>query len=158
MITTHVHDIDLVIKKIKNMGGPNATKVLIDTINDAMREDVYPLWIRNISLDDHTLADLRKAGHPYATRYGKDSFAHPDFDVHRQSGGLLTGSSIIEASSENPRVVINESAPEYVYLRYGTSVMRIRDPGGEAMAEALPAIRRRFASRFPYTYLEIIGK
>ena len=92
-------------------------------------------------MNDHSLEDLRKLGHPYSTKFSKDSFVHPDDVVHVQDGNLL-GSSIIERGEGFVRLV-NDS-PEYAYLRYGTTKMRMRDPGGEAMKEALPKIQQRF--------------
>jgi hypothetical protein len=154
----NIHDVDVLIRKIKDMGGPNAQQVIVDTINDAMNDDVYPIWLKNISLDDHTLEDLRRLGHPYAKRLGIDSGPHPDYMVHEQGGGLIAGSTIQECTPGDLRATITETAPEYVYLRYGTSTMRMRDPAGDALAEALPLIKQRFADRFVFKYLEIIGK
>lgn len=45
---------------------------------------------RNINVTDHTLADLRRLGHPYAKRHGRIR-VHPErpWLVHRQGGSLL---------------------------------------------------------------------
>ncbi len=137
------HNLEVSIEKIRSIGG-GAEAYMAQLVRDAMREDVWPQWVRHISLDDHTLEDLRKLDHPYSTRYGADSFVHKDEDVHIQSGDLLNASHIVEPRPGVMQII--NTAREYVYLRFGTRKMRPRDPGSAAMRDALPAIKKRFAA------------
>jgi hypothetical protein len=137
------HNLEISIGKIKSLGG-GAETYLQQLVRDSMNEDVWPQWMRHITLSDHTLADLRKLGHPYSTREGADSFTHPDEDVHIQEG-VLVDSSRIEEPSPGVLQLVNTAA-EYVFLRYGTSRMRARDPAAAAMRDALPAIRKRLVN------------
>lgn len=141
----HIHNIDAFISKLKSIGG-GAPQYLDAVMERCMRNDLWPLWVKQISMHDHTLQALAQLGHPYSTRYGKDSFVHPDDVVHIQDGNLLGGSYIEHGAGSGGQVVwqLRNDAEEYVYLRYGTATMRMRDPGGEAMREALGPIRRRF--------------
>lgn len=140
------HNLRIVIDKIKSFGN-GMPQYMADVLERAMVEDVYPVWIEHISLQDHSLEDLRNLGHPYSTRLPADSFIHPDWEVHEQSGSLLENSRVESGNSDvGPTVQIINTSPHYVFLRYGTTTMRIRDPGGHVLDQALPAIRRRFAA------------
>jgi hypothetical protein len=139
------HNLNISMAHIRAIGG-GAPKYMGELVKQAMEQDVWPRWLKHISLTDHSLQDLANLDHPYANRYAIDSFAHPDEDVHIQSGDLVNKSRM-EFEGGSDRFVarlINESE-EYVYLRYGTSKMRMRDPAGATMREALPAIKKRFA-------------
>lgn len=92
---------------------------------------------QNISLSDHSLADLRAMDHPYARRHGtiqihrtgSRSIANPAFRVHTQSGTML--SALRQAPTPTGlgwRVWIDESvAPHARHVIYGTKVMLPRD-------------------------------
>lgn len=96
----------------------------------------------NITLTDHTLADLAALDHPYARRHGSIQIhrssgsriiAVPTSVVHRQSGrlasslrhGLVAGGP----GGDKYRVQFNTSvAPHARYVVLGTRVMLPRDP------------------------------
>lgn len=85
--------------------------------------------LRNISLDDHTLEELRKLGHPYSTSLPVDSFHGSDALVHEQSGKLKRTIRVWppeETTSRRFSVYITSSAPYLPFLLYGTSTMRAR--------------------------------
>lgn len=119
-------------------------KYMQEVVNRVVTEDVWPIWIKHISLNDHSLEDLAKLGHPYSTRYGANSFAHPDSEVHTQSGNLVETSHIVNTATTTgcSTSIINDS-PHYIFLRYGTRTMRMRDPAGATMGEALPLVKKR---------------
>jgi hypothetical protein len=83
---------------------------------------------KNISLDDHTLQELKKMGHPYAT--GKpENVPHDDRMVHEQEGTLRKSIKVHppeESSSRRFTVYVTTDAPEAVWLIYGTVRMRPR--------------------------------
>lgn len=92
---------------------------------------------QNISLTDHSLADLAAEGHPYARRHGgikihqkgTKALTDPANRVHRQSGKLL---SALKAGSTNRglgyRVELDPSvAPHAAHVILGTRVMLPRD-------------------------------
>lgn len=140
----HVHNLEIVLDKITKFGG-GAEGYLGDLLFQAAHDDLWPRWIAQISLTDHTLQQLADLDYPYSTRYDIDSFVHKDEFVHEQSGNLVESSSI-ERVNKNGKVevrIINKS-PHYIFLRYGTYKMRPRDPGGAALRDAMPAIRERF--------------
>lgn len=153
-LTLDTHEIDIQIKRITVFGG-RAEQYLSQVLERCMRLDLWPLWIKQISMHDHTLEQLRKLGHPYSTRYGKDSFVHPDDVVHIQDGNLL-GRSLIQAAG-NGWQLVNDS-PEYVDLRYGTAHMRMRDPGGKAVELAIPLIKYRFKNEVKNAIVEVVGR
>lgn len=88
----------------------------------------------NISHTDHSLADLRKLDHPYATRHGEQGIKihDPYWLVHNQSGELLKAkvSGIVEASWDfgqlkaGAYVGLSEAEAEHAsYVIWGTSKM-----------------------------------
>lgn len=82
-----------------------------------------------ISLDDHTLEELRKLGHPYAVGATPD-FHGDDRLVHQQTGELLRSIKVedpIEESSRTLYVAITSNSPYMPFLIHGTSTMRPRD-------------------------------
>lgn len=140
-----VHNVQIVISKIRSFSGgfkPYMSQLLLDAMND----DVMPRWKANVTLADHSLRELAELGHPYSKKYPADSGPHPDYDVHEQSGELVS-STVVEVSSVggNQAVRLVNSSAHYEYVRYGTRTMRPRDPGGEALADAMPDIKARFA-------------
>jgi hypothetical protein len=79
-----------VINNIKSFGGGfrnHARKVMgeaIDMLDDRITE--------NMSLRDHTQAELTAMGHPYARRHGPEgmNLHDPSYQVHTQTGTLLS--------------------------------------------------------------------
>lgn len=141
--SVRIHNLDVVMSNIKSIGS-GAPKYMVDVLMRCMTEDLWPKWIEHINIQDHSLEDLRKLGHPYSTQFGADTFVHPDSQVHTQSGDLMDESKIVQTLTANgPAVQLINTSPHYIFLRYGTMTMRMRDPGGSALAEALPAIRHR---------------
>lgn len=153
-----VHNLDIVIKNLKAVGG-GAASYMTDVLNRCMTIDVWPRWVNHINLTDHSLEDLAKLGHPYSTRFGVDSFLHPDSEVHKQSGSVFETSRIVNASdSSSTKVQIVCTSPHYIFLRYGTRYMRMRDPGGATLGEALPDIKRRFATEVKQAIVKLYAR
>lgn len=159
MVKVEIHNLDIVISKLKAIGG-QAPQYMTEVLERAMQNDVWPLWISHINLSDHSLEDLAKLGHPYSTRYGADSFQHPDAFVHEQTGELAQASSIknVSLGDGSVSVQLTNTSPHYVFLRYGTQMMRMRDPGGDALREALPLIKKRFASEVRNAIVKIYAR
>jgi hypothetical protein len=98
---------------------------------------------QNISLTDHSLADLRREGHPYARRAigggtinqirihtkGTKSLTNPALRVHKQEGNLLDA---LQAAPTHGglgyRVELDPNiAPHAAFVVLGTKVMLPRD-------------------------------
>lgn len=110
---------------------------------------------KNISISDHTQADLAKLGHPYASRHGNKGIPlhEPYWQIHKQSGKLIGSKKIgvTEASVVDGRlqvvgwVGLDESVAQYaLYLIWGTSKMIPRDPLSGSLFE--PEIQNRIKS------------
>lgn len=92
---------------------------------------------KNISLDDHSLKDLRDLDHPYARRHGKidtGALGHsPEWEVHTQTGDLLRSLRVGLLPSARPPgeswVVWFDvdAAPHAVFVVQGTPLMLPRD-------------------------------
>lgn len=92
---------------------------------------------QNISLRDHSLAQLAAMGHPYARRHGSiqihrkgsTSLLNPEYRVHTQSGALLNSVTVTSASSRpHWRLHLDTGvAPHAEYVIHGTRVMLRRD-------------------------------
>jgi hypothetical protein len=150
------HNLDVVINRIKAIGG-GAQKYFEEVLGRCMNDDVWPLWIKHISLQDHSLEDLRKLGHPYSTRFDVDSFMHPDSEVHRQSGSLIEGSHITTVSTTGSCTVqLSNSSPHYVFVRYGSRTMRMRDPAGTVMRLGRPLIEKRIQDEIKGAIVKIL--
>ena len=95
-------------------------------------EDVGELYLKaakkNISLDDHTLEELRKLGHPYSVDGGAKPVHADDALVHEQSGKLKKSLKVTEVSESNRRwgVYLTSSVEYMKYLIFGTKTMRPR--------------------------------
>lgn len=117
---------------------------------------------QNISLTDHSLADLAAKDHPYARRHGSiqihqsgsTAIVNPAFRVHSQSGTML------RALQQGPipgaigwRVEIDgNAAPHAKFVIYGTRVMLPRDVvHGTAAA---PAVRKEMFRKI----VQVLGK
>lgn len=102
----------------------DATNVGLGYLFDEMRGEV--------SMIDHSLADLRRLDHPYATRRPQGDL-HPDYLVHVQREGhgesLLQGLQAKRAVSQGSRIVaeIHSHAKHTWFLLLGTPRMRPRD-------------------------------
>lgn len=83
---------------------------------------------KNLSLDDHTLEELRQMDHPYGV--GKpENVPHDDRMVHEQTGQLkksIQSKPPEETTSRRFTVFITTDSPYAPYLIYGTSRMRPR--------------------------------
>jgi hypothetical protein len=140
-----VHNLKVTIKNIVAIGG-RAEQYMSEVLDRIMTKDVWPRWVNHITLEDHSLDDLRRLGHPYAVRFPVDSFLHPDSEVHRQSGSVAESSRIYATTgSGEASIRLVCTSPHYIFLRYGTRYMRMRDPAGAALAESINDIRNRFA-------------
>jgi len=85
--------------------------------------------IANISLDDHTLKELRKLGHPYAVGKPEGTLHGDDRLVHVQEGKLkrsIRANPVEETTSRRFSVFVSSADPKLPYLIYGTTVMRPR--------------------------------
>jgi len=90
----------------------------------------YEAVIRNISLDDHTLEELRRLGYPYAKKGSGEPVHEDDRLVHEQSGELKNTIKVSEPSQQSGRtfaVQLTSDAPYLDYLINGTSRMRPRN-------------------------------
>ena len=155
MASIHIHRLDIVMQRIRAVGG-GAAKYMTDVLERCMTQDLWPLWLEHISLQDHSLEDLRNLGHPYSVRYGINSFVHADDEVHTQSGELIAQSRVDSMMTpQGPAIRLTNTSPHYIFLRYGTSKMRMRDPGGAALRDALPAIRRRLAEEVRHAIIQL---
>ena len=109
----------------------------------------------NSSLRDHSLSDLRRMGHPYASRYGDQglSLHDPVFQVHSQ-GGRLASSIFMkqeQASFGAGRVRASVSvgydqnrAPYALYVVFGTSKMIPRNVLDGSLQEVKPNLEKFF--------------
>lgn len=103
------------------------------TVNKVMKEvkkDLDNEITKNISLTDHSLKDLADLGHPYRT--GGDGLHSPNWQVHKQSGKLLSSkySGTVDASingrtlTASAFVGLDDSkAPHALNVVFGTSKM-----------------------------------
>lgn len=83
----------------------------------------------SVKLTDHSLADLRRMGHPYSRR-NPQQIHDPDYQVHKQSGGILAGSVQDPLVTETDDAVVGQFGltPDLlpIWLVMGTSKMRPR--------------------------------
>lgn len=115
---------------------------------------------QNISLTDHSAADLRRLGSPYARRHGSirihrkgsKSLAHPEFRIHTRSGALLNSLQDGPIPGKKPGHFVGFAtgiAPHAVYVVLGTKVMLGRDiiwdtsEGEQTRKEMLVAIVKK---------------
>lgn len=83
--------------------------------------------IENASLEDHSLKELEKLGHPYASRNPQEIHT-PSYQVHTQSGDLVDAVSQRQINQYAIDVGVDETkAPHVVHVIYGTSKMVARD-------------------------------
>lgn len=124
---------DIVSKNIIKFGGGFLRHVnqTMDKVKDVLDKEVT----KNISLTDHSIADLRGLDHPYAARWGtsKASALHsPYWVVHSQTGRLLGAkvSGVEEASFDagvlkaSAFVGLNANIAKHApFVVFGTSKM-----------------------------------
>ena len=83
----------------------------------------------SVKLTDHSLRDLREMGHPYSRR-NPQQIHDPDYQVHKQSGGLLAGEVQKPLVTETADAVVGQFGfhPDMlpIWLVLGTSKMRPR--------------------------------
>jgi HK97 gp10 family phage protein len=83
---------------------------------------------KNLSLDDHTLEQLRQMDYPYAVDK-TTNVPHDDRLIHEQSGELrksIKSSRPEQTTSRRFTVYVTTDSPYAPYLIYGTSRMRPR--------------------------------
>lgn len=83
---------------------------------------------KNLSLDDHTLQELKQMGHPYAVDKPENT-PHDDRMIHEQSGDLrksIKSRPPEETSSRKFTIYVTSNSPYIPYLIWGTSRMRPR--------------------------------
>lgn len=152
-----IHNLEIVIDKIRSFGG-GARTYLTNELLDVMQNDVKPIWDKHTTLPALSKKELRDMDYPYSTRHGKDSGPSPDYDVHTVSGSLVAGTVIEQADvAGNPAVRMICTSADYEFIRYGTRYMRPRDPAGETLAEALPAIKSAFTDALHGARVEFFG-
>lgn len=86
--------------------------------------------IKNISLSDHSLDDLEKLKHPYASDKPEGTLHGDDRMLHVQSGDLINSLSVHAVEETTKRrftVYISSDSPYIKYLIFGTSFMRPRN-------------------------------
>jgi hypothetical protein len=109
--------------------------------------DLYDRAKLYLSLQDHTLADLARLGHPYARRFGAHTL-HPDYFLHVQTGTLIA--SLNYEVTETPGSVygrIGNTAYYHRWLIYGTTKMRPRDYLQKTEDDLGPSIVRAMTSQ-----------
>lgn len=104
-----------------------AINELSDLYEDKLRE--------NISLEDHTLQELRDLGYPYSRTHGR-SIHNPDYLVHKQSGSLEDALTVNKINQYLVRIGIDDAkAPHIIHIMFGTSKMRPRNVIVESFRE-----------------------
>lgn len=104
-------------------------KAAIEGLNEVAKQ-YFQSVIKNISLEDHTLEDLRNMGYPYRVDGPKDMIHGDDRMVHIQSGKLKDSIKLEPVSQDTSRkftIHISSTDPIMPYLIYGTSKMRPRN-------------------------------
>jgi len=103
-------------------------KAIVESLGEVGSE--YRKYVlKNISLDDHSLEELRAMGHPYAVSKPADSMHSDDRLVHIQTGRLKSSigvSAADESGTGRFSIYITSNDPAMKFLIYGTSRMRPR--------------------------------
>jgi hypothetical protein len=123
---------DVVMKNMLAFGNKFSEEVNADfrIVEQMLKEAIK----KNISLSDHSLADLAALGHPYAAN-APQHIHDPDYQVHTQGGGMLSGLfSGTEALSISGGTAvasaysgIDEAINYAIFVLLGTSKMIPRD-------------------------------
>ena len=81
----------------------------------------------NVSLEDHSLADLAALDHPYSSEHPK-ILHDPSYQVHVQDGDLRDAVKVVGVNQYLFRVGVDETkAPHVVDVIFGTRDMVARD-------------------------------
>ena len=103
-------------------------KAIVEGLEDVGKQ--YKNQVKKtIGLQDHSLEDLRKMGHPYRVGGPEDSVHGDDRIVHRQSGTLYNSIKLQPVSQETSRrftVYVSSDHPMLQGIIYGTPTMRPR--------------------------------
>lgn len=107
--------LEIKVEKAAAKALEGAANILLEEIKD------------NVSLIDHSLADLKADGHPYSQR-NPQNIHRPNFKVHRQSGTLLGAVGMNKKGKLRIQVGVDDSAaPHAPHIIFGTSKMVSRD-------------------------------
>ena len=110
----------------------SVSKLVQQAVSDGLKEVAqnYKVQVvKNISLDDHTLEELRQMGHPYAANKAPGSLHGDDRMVHTQSGEFLKSIRVSQPERTTEKrftVYVTSDDPILPFLLYGTSRMRPR--------------------------------
>ena len=132
----------------------NNLRRALEGATEEVAEKLVDKMVNLTTLSDHSLEDLRKAGHPYAWRFSP-GVPHEDYLVHQQSEADSLWEGIHaehEGTWQNDQIaseIHSESAHTW-YLLLGTQTMRPRDFASAAIfeieSEANALYKKAFAS------------
>lgn len=111
---------DDIFKELKNQISEATTEAL-----DELEDVLFELIEEKASLIDHSLQELKVAGHPYSKRLPK--LMHLGNAVHKQGGTLLEA---IESERDSYAVTVGintDIAPHATFVITGTETMVSRD-------------------------------
>lgn len=122
---------------------------------DKGAENLHGSVRQNISLTDHSLKDLAKMDHPYATRHPQIKRIHtsgkienPAFMVHTQTGRMLNALKQFndDTYTKGGRSVVffDQNVEHVKYVIEGTSVMHGRDVLGSTALH--PDVQKEIAA------------
>jgi hypothetical protein len=115
------------VNMLRNMDRDANAKLMLAV--GKMAEAAYARCKEMVSLDDHTLAELAKAGHPYAKADPQTDFHTPYEQIHARADAILDG---LEATrpvahwGEVTAEVHNNEQPLDTWLQKGTRTMVAR--------------------------------
>jgi hypothetical protein len=129
----------------------NAEKVITEKLRE-FRDRLFEV-VKNEEryfVRDHTLSELAKLGHPYATRRPAYTGLHDvDEAIHRQSEKLFDSMQAFDEPA-GPLFAVkigdDDSLLYWRYLKYGTSKMVPRDLGARIVADHLPEFKKSVSS------------
>jgi len=114
----------------------------------ALREastKVFNKILDSASLEDHSLDELAKLGHPYALR-SSSNIHSPSYQVHKQSGRLADAIQLVQVNQYAFNVGIPEGAVPYLHaVVYGTRYMKGRDFIHGSLNDLDPELRALFS-------------
>ena len=132
--------IDIIIANLNEL--KNKAKEQLQEVAKEVMEIIYLEVFKNCNLDDHTLKELARLGHPYALHEGTYSDIkghrlnvkaiheynlHPAYMIHKQSGHLQQNIKkliVLDEAKITIKVGISEEDVPYIaYLINGTSKM-----------------------------------
>src|SRR5215204_359834 len=102
---------------------------------------LYDRIIQNISLTDHSTAQLKAEGFPYSKRNPQE-LHDPPYLVHKQTGRLASAVTINQINQYRAQVGIDEAKAPYVAdVIYGTGKLIGRDFLAGSLNEVRPLLR-----------------